>query len=1014
VNGNKKIFAKTVPFSIKDGASGLFYSIKRFFILMGKFFSAVFAYIVYGVKKFFSAVGSLFKNPMIHSESTKYPSKHVMDFDEPVDPSDEVFRSQVKPGGKHTADRTAVFSSKGVTTSGKALFPASDDASRHVSIFKPREKKPSFIVGVVLTTAKILFVLIFMMGAGVFGLLWGVAKAYMETTPNLDVQKLENQSVNSYIYDANDKLITVFTGTENREWVALSEIPKMLQNAFIAVEDIRFEYHNGIDIKRIVGAFVSNTFNGSSRGGGSTITQQLIKIRLLTMEQTYKRKIQEAYLAMQLETEYSKNEILESYLNTIPLGGVNYGVKTAAKDYFNKDLKDLTLREAACLAGITTSPSSLNPRRAYYVTKNTKPLNDRVDFALKRMYEANYISKAQYEAALADKLKVVQKSTVNEMYKYPYFVEYAVNDVITHLLAQRNKQDTKENRTAVENEIRTQGYKIYTTLDPAIQETVQETLSTYKKYPQVANSSDSVIRYTNSSGTTSQVIQPQAAAVVYDYHKGELKAIIGGRDEPTLKKSLNRAYQTSMPVGSSIKPLSVYAPAIEKGASPASIVDNVPAAITGWNAGKGYPATSSKTYGPITLRTGLVKSLNIATARTLMDRVGINDSKSYLVSLGVNPDHINADGPGLALGTSGITPVEMAVAYGAIANKGLYKEAYSFRKVVDRDGNVILDAEKLRVQRQVFKPSTAFMVTDMLINAVKSGTGSKAKIKGMTVGGKTGTNQDNRGVFFAGITPYYSATVWIGQDNYKPLTGGIAASSTAAPLWQAFMSKVLKDKADKKIIEDSYESLGLVKVKVCSVSGMLATDACELDIDGHKPVTDYFLKGTQPTEECTLHHTFDFCKETGKLANEYCPSDERVKHSLVFPLVDSLLYKYGKLNAGLKIPEEAFEEDFDFSEFSESNPLFASLYCTLHTEDWYKNTYLKPEAVTAAKKVITDVKNNIAAYTLMMSDEEKSTLQEMITTLEAMFKDASATAPQIEDKTTELKNTAGDIFSAYQ
>lgn len=1002
MNNKRSSFIDT----IKSGFKRVLRFVLTACIIAGRLLKKFLRAIGSGFSRFGAFLGGLFKNPVIHSEKMKRGKHEAAEPELFIDAEDEHFKNQVRPGPE---DSTMVIPSG--KHSKKSGYPVVShehllgDTREHVSIFKPREKRPNFVIGVVLTTVKILVLVLFMLGSGVLGILWGVAKAYMETTPSLDVNKIENQAVNSYIYDANNTLITVFTGTENREWASLEDIPDGLRNAFIAVEDIRFRYHNGIDIKRIFGVFVNNILNENVQGG-STITQQLIKNRLLSTEQTYKRKIQEAYLSMQLEDAYTKDEILESYLNTIPLGGTNYGVKAAAKDFFNKDLKDLTLRECACLAGMNQAPYKYNPRRVYYVTKEPKALNDRIDFVLKRMYEADFIDKAQYDAALADKISVVENSIVNELYSYPYFVEYAVNDVITHLLAKRNLQDTKANRLEIENEIRTNGYKIYTTLDPKVQDTVQNTLANYKKYPKLQNSKDSVIRVANSDGSVSEVIQPQAAMVVFDYRNGELKAIVGGRNAPTVKKALNRAYQTTMPVGSSIKPIAVYAPAIDKGYSPASIIDNVPVKIKGWNAGKGYPGTAASTYGPVTLRRGLVKSLNIATARTLMDYVGINDSKQYLVELGVDPSHINADGPGLALGTSGITPVEMAGAYGAIANKGVYQEPLSFRQVLDKNGNVILDANEIREKRQVFAPSTAYLVTDMLINAVKKGgggTGTRAYMENMTVGGKTGTNQDNRGVFFAGITPYYAAALWIGQDNYKPLSSGIAASTTAAPLWKDIMTKVLKGKKDKKIIEDSPESLGLVKVKVCSVSGLKATAACSLDVDGHKPVTDWFVKGTEPTQTCDWHETFEICTETNLLATEYCPKETRKKISLVFPPESSPLSSWNKLNAGMKLPALA----------DPSDPSDAKLYCNVHTEEWYNEYKARPGAVANAQQVIQDVQYNMSVYVLLLTPEQKTALNARIAELQALINTPSATATQIEAKADELRALADSIFADF-
>ena len=237
--------------------------------------------------------------------------------------------------------------------------------SKSFSLFKPRDRQPNYILSVLCTTVALLLVVVLVMGMGGFGLVMGVAKAYYDTTPELDVEKIETQNLTSFIYDCNGDLITAYRGSENRIWANFDEIPDQLAKAFVAVEDARFYTHNGIDIKRIIGAFVSNLQNNSTQGG-STITQQLVKNKLLSTEQSYKRKIQEAYLSVELEKKYSKDQILEWYLNTIPLGESNYGVKAAAKDYYDKDLSELTLRECASLAAITRNPTKYNPRRNYY------------------------------------------------------------------------------------------------------------------------------------------------------------------------------------------------------------------------------------------------------------------------------------------------------------------------------------------------------------------------------------------------------------------------------------------------------------------------------------------------------------------------------------------------------------------------------------------------------------------------------------------------------------------------
>lgn len=746
------------------------------------------------------------------------------------------------------------------------------------SPFKPRDKQPNFILSVLCHTVCILLVVVLVFGVGGFGALMGVAKGYYETTPDLDVDKIEAQNLTSFIYDCNGELITAYKGTENRVWAYYDEIPENLVYAFVAVEDARFFTHNGIDIKRIIGAFVSNLQNESTQGG-STITQQLVKTTLLSTEQSYKRKLQEAYLAIELESEYSKEQILEWYLNIIPLGESNYGVKAAAKDYYDKDLSELTLRECASLAAITRNPSRYNPRRNYYGTGEPSIIDDRTDYVLECMYDNGFISKAEYDAALADSLTVVEDSTVNDLYDMPSAVETVLDDAVTELLADRGLEDTSENRSAVRREIQEGGYHIYSTIDPEIQNIVEDVLYNWEDYPELADPSD---EYASST----QAIQPQAACVIYDYTSGEIRAVVGSRTPQTQFLVLNRATDSNMPVGSSIKPLAVYGPALDKGYAPGSVSSNLPVPIEGWGTAKGYPSNfTSGTYrGMVTLRAGMRASLNTVAANTLMSMVGISDSVAYLEAMGIDPDHINADGSGLALGSSGITVREMAQAFGTVANSGTYQKPLTFTKITDADGNVILDmkAKQAESQRQVFREGTAYMLVDMLVDAVRSGSGRSARIDGMTVGGKTGTHSDYRSVFFAGFTPYYSGAVWVGHDEFKSLYSGATGGKEAAPLWKAVMERIIEAKGqeDKEIIEDDPESLGLTRVTLCSLTGKLATDACYAD-DDFAPTTDWCHADSVPTETCDLHVLLPTDASTGQIARAGCPNTTEVAYQVV-------------------------------------------------------------------------------------------------------------------------------------
>ena len=753
------------------------------------------------------------------------------------------------------------------------------------SIFKARTKKPNFVLSVAATTIRLSFVLALCVALALLGAVVGIAKAFVDTAPTLDLAALDAQDKTSFIYDSQGNLITDYKGTEDRIMVSIDEIPEMLQNAFIAVEDARFYEHNGVDVKRIVGALVANFTSGSTQGG-STITQQLIKQTVLSSEQSYKRKLQEAYLAMELETRYTKKQILESYLNTIFLGGSYYGVRVAAYGYFGKSLDQLTLRECAMLAGLTRSPNYYNPRSNFY-TRNTEGsstpdiTNNRTDYVLRQMRENGLITAQQYNAALdRSTASVLEKSPAStDMYAYPHYVEYAISDVVDTFLDLNGLEDTSANRYAMENKLRTGGYSVYLCLDTEIQEIVEDTLANWSSYPRLRDPSDKVYQSRNSDGTYTEIEQPQAAACVFDYRTGELKAIVGGRYKPTTRKTLNRASGMTMPVGSSIKPLTVYAPAIDLGASPASIAYNMPVPISGWKDSSGKDSWP-KNYGgggykgPQSFRSALRNSYNTAAAQILMTYVGVSRSVEYLHLMGIPDKNINADPFGLALGSSGLTPVQMAVAFGTIANKGVYQQPLSFSRIVDSNGNVVVDMHQQQDRHQVFKPSTAYLVVDMLKEAVQSGTGTKAKISSQVVAGKTGTNSDSKGVFFAGMTGWYSGSVWIGHDNYKALSSKATGGNAAAPLWQSFMEKIHKAKNldPREIIDGTPSDYNLVRVTTCGVSGQLATDACYNDVNGYKTITDYWSADSVPTAYCSMHKSVSVCTESGLLATDYCPS----------------------------------------------------------------------------------------------------------------------------------------------
>ena len=747
------------------------------------------------------------------------------------------------------------------------------------TFFKPRESARNFLLSVIMMTAKMLFFAVLLIGICLGGVLGGVAKAWIDTCPDLEIEKIGAQSLTSFIYDKNGNLITEFKGSENRIYVDYEEIPQQLINAVIAIEDARFYEHHGVDVKRMAGSLVNNLMGGNLQGA-STITCQLVKLTLLNADQNYKRKVQEAYLALQVEENLTKEQILEAYLNVIYLGGSNYGIKIAAQDYFGKELDQLTLRECACLAAVIRNPYRYNPRRNYYVYEDSHLIDDRTNYVLSEMLDHQLITQEEYNAAKAEQLSILESSTASSdaMYDNAYYVEYSIYDVVTKMLRVEGLEDNSANRSSMETKLRNGGYIIYTSLDPAVKSAVQDVITNWSSYPAMRHANDSSTQSSLGGGEYLTVVQPQAAAAVINWHTGQLVAVVGGRSEPVQKKQLNRAYQLEMPVGSSLKPISVYGPAYDMGYSPGTPVLNLPIEIKDWVSANGYPNnfSGSSFTGVESMRTAINKSHNTSTAHVLMDYVGIENSVTYLLKLGIDPDHILATGAGLALGSSGVSVIELATAYGAVANQGQYLEACAFTQVLNPDGTVYIDIGAVQESRQVFKPSTAYQLVDCLKGCVSSeGTGSRAQFGNLTVAGKTGTNTNNIGVTFAGMTGYYAGAVWIGSDYYKPLESSATGSSAAAPLWAAMMSVVHERTGcteDRAIIAGAPSDYGLYPATVCGVSGMLPTTACANDVNGYAPITDYYDADHLPSATCNMHRAVTLCRRSGLVASNRCRS----------------------------------------------------------------------------------------------------------------------------------------------
>ncbi len=908
-------------------------------------------------------------------------------------------------------DTTARDSARGYDPDGKKQSSKEKKGKKESKpLFVKRERPRSTVLAIVFSLVKV-FALIAVVAVFVgFGLVLGIAKAYVDTTPTLDVSALTVSDRTSYIYDRNGNMITTFAGMEYRDWADIDEIPDRLKNALIAVEDVRFYKHGGLDFKRLFSAIV-NTLRNSQTHGGSTITQQLIKIKLLSNTQSYKRKIQEAYLAYELENTISKDKILEAYMNDVYLGDSNYGFKTAAKDYFGKELDQLTIRECAMLAGMVQKPNVTNPRANTYRrfnedgTNKMNVTNERTDVVLSKMYKNGFISHEEYEAALNEEVHILEKSSQKQLYDMAYFIEYSIYDVITHMLEQRGLPDTAANRSAIEKELRTGGYKIYLTVDPEIQNTVQTVITEWDDYPALRNSNASVITDPNSGITAAQ---PQAAAVVIDQHTGQIMAMVGGREEPIQKRQLNRAYQSSMPVGSSIKPLAVYAPALEYGITPGTCILNSELEIDGYGGERGYPKIGSKRYeGLCTIRRGVASSLNIVAARTLFDYVKPERSARYLELLGINRSRINVDGPGLALGTSGITPLEMSAAYACLANGGTYLEPMSFTYVVAEDGTVVLDASKIQKSRRVFSETTAYMMTDMMQDVVSYGTGTNASIPGITVAGKTGTNDDYTSVYFAGYTGYYTASLWIGHDKYsEKLASGSTGGNSAAPLWQAFMSQIHDGLPDKPILDVSPVDIGLTRVAICPISGKLATEECMLD-PYNQPVVDWCPVDLVPREYCDMHCIVEYCSSSEACACADCPENTRYQKVVVLVPSGSLFARLTEDKLFAYIPN-AILTDLSPTEFIAS-VMNSESSCGVHGSGGTVNLPLE-NLITQANNLIGEVTNYLNAVQTL-PDGDRALLENGISNLQYAIELQDAN--KIYRYMTELRTNYNILSAAY-
>lgn len=581
--------------------------------------------------------------------------------------------------------------------------------------------------------------LVMLVGAGL-----GFLTASINTMPGLKNEMLPPAS--SQIFDAHGKLISTTRSIENRIPVPIGKIPQNLQHAFIAAEDARFYQHSGIDPRGILRAVWANITNHGVAEGGSTITQQLAKNALLTQEQTLKRKIQEAVLALQIERQYSKSEILELYLNQIYFGQGAYGVQAAAQVYFNKNVEDLNMAECAMLAGIPKSPNYYSP------TSNLKAAKERQNTVLDQMVKYEYIDSNTANKARETEIKIVSKKAETHEEVAPYFVDYVIQQLIEKYGADAVYKD---------------GLKIYTTLDLDMQKSAEHAMAKLPTYS------------TDGNG----IKQPQGALVAIEPQTGYIKAMVGGRGND----QFNRAVLAERQPGSAFKPF-VYLAAIESGLTPGTTIEDTAVSYGSWSP-KDY---DGRYHGTVSLRTALEHSLNIPAVK-LANQVGVEKPLYYAQQMGITT--LVLSGPtndrnlAMAIGglTRGVKPLELASAYGVLADHGIHTEPIAIVKIVDRNGKII--EENIPKENVVVNEKSAYIVTDMLRGVITRGTGTGANIN-RPAAGKTGTTDDSKDAWFVGYTPDLVAAVWIGTDNEGNLSG-MTGGNLPATIWRSFMSDAL-------------------------------------------------------------------------------------------------------------------------------------------------------------------------------------------------------------------------------
>lgn len=802
-------------------------------------------------------------------------------------------------------------------------------------------RKKKYVNKVFLSFFKAIF--IFCMFIAVTGVSTGIGifKGIIDTAPDFNPESFAPSGYFSTIYDCyGNETDTLVGSNANRIEATFDEFPENLIDAFVAIEDTRFWQHNGIDLRSITRAAVGVLTN-NYKGGASTLTQQLIKNTVFNggMETSdgakIERKIQEQYLALQLTKNVDREIIITNYLNTINLGNNTLGVKAAALRYFNKDVSELTLSECAVIAGITKNPAKLNP----IAGKDDNAA--RREVILQEMYEQGYISKEEQEEALADdvysRIQNVDLAVKENQTPYSYYTDELIDQVTEAL-----KENLGYTDTQAHNLLFSGGLKIFTPQDPALQAIVDEEVINPQNYDATRYSVEYRLSVTHADGSTEhfseenlkkyfrqtkgqtsfdglynsegevmaaieeykswllqegdQVIgessnitlQPQTSFVLIEQSTGYVKAISGGRGEKRANRILNRATDTKRQPGSVFKVITAFAPALDTcGATLASVYYDAEYTV-GNKTFRNWWGADHKGYHSI--REGIIYSMNIIALRCMANTVTPQLGVEYAEKLGISTLESSDLNLSTALGgiTKGVTNLELTNSFAAIANGGTYTKPIFFTKILDHNGKVLL--ENIPQTRQALKDSTAFLLTDSLSNAMQSNvlytrpgagvnaTGTSASIPNMTSAGKSGTTTANNDIWFVGFTPYYTAGIWGGCDSNQKLNSLNGGTSFHKRIWRKIMTRIHEDLPDIGFtVPDSIET-----AQVCRKSGKLAVSGvCSADPRGNAVYTEYFAKGTVPTEACDHHVRATVCAVSGGRPTAFCPADQLVSKTFM-------------------------------------------------------------------------------------------------------------------------------------